>query len=316
MTKQREYSPVLPDALMEDDCRQLVRLAAREDLDRAIDWTTVCLISQERRGACRVVSRQPGVCAGLVTVPWIIDEMDADLDFEALIQDADPLIAGEPILKLSGSARDLLTCERVILNLLSRLCGVATLTHQFTQQLSKSKARLYDTRKTTPGYRRLEKYAVRCGGGHNHRTGLFDGFLVKDNHLALGGDIVDGTYRALSPRSAAEKVRAWSEGRIESMKAPEMVEIEVDSLDQLVEVLPANPDIVLVDNFSLEQLRQAVQIRDRMAPSVELEASGNVKIGTIAEIARTGVERISSGALTHQAVWVDLGMDWCEENMT
>lgn len=314
--KHRDYAPVLADAAMEDDCRQLIRLAVREDLDRSIDWTTVCLIGQDRRGRCDVVSRQAGICAGLVTVPWIVDEMDADLDIEMMIQDGDTLPVGTPILKLTGNARDLLTCERLILNLLSRLCGVATLTSQFAQRLAGTQSRLYDTRKTTPGYRRLEKYAVRCGGGNNHRTGLFDGFLVKDNHLALAGELIDGKHGLLSARSAAERARAWSGGRAESMKAPEIVEIEVDSLEQLEDVLSARPDIVLVDNFSLEQLREAIRMRNRLAPEVELEASGNVKVDTIAEIARTGVERISSGALTHQAVWLDLGMDWASENAT
>lgn len=316
MTVKREYAPVLADAALEDDCRQLIRLAVREDLDRAIDWTTVCLIDQSRRGRCHVVPRQSGVCAGLVTVPWVIDEMDADLEYELLIADGDSLVVGEPILKLAGSARDLLTCERIILNLVSRLCGIATLTTRFTEQLEGTSARLYDTRKTTPGYRRLEKYAVRCGGGHNHRTGLFDGFLVKDNHLALGGVVEGERWVPLSPREAAERARAWAGSRAEAMRAPEIVEVEVDSLEQLRDVLPAKPDIVLVDNFSLEQLLEAVKLRDQLAPAVELEASGNVKIDTIREIAKTGVERISSGALTHQAVWLDLGMDWAGENAT
>ncbi len=316
MTTRREYAKVVADAALEDDCRQLIRLAVREDLDRTIDWTTVCLIERGRQGRCDVVPRQAGICAGLVTVPWIVDEMDADLEFDTCVADGDPLPVGQPILRLAGNARDLLTCERLILNLVSRLCGVATLTARFTERLQGTKARLYDTRKTTPGFRRLEKYAVGCGGGHNHRTGLFDGFLVKDNHLALGGEIVDGKPLPLSPRIAAHRARAWAGGRVESMQAPEIVEIEVDSLEQLADVLPASPDIVLVDNFSLDQLRQAVALRDQLAPDVELEASGNVKIDTIREIALTGVERISSGALTHQAVWLDLGMDWSGEIAT
>jgi len=314
--KKRDYSPVVADAAMEDDCRQLIRLAVREDLDRAIDWTTVCLIDEDKRGRCDVVSRQTGICAGIVTVAWIIDEMDVDLELETFIADGDPLELGKPMLRLTGNARDLLTCERLILNLMSRLCGVATLTNSFTAQLLGTLSRLYDTRKTTPGFRRLEKYAVRCGGGHNHRTGLFDGFLVKDNHIALGGDIVDGKRLPMSPRTAAERARAWAGGKSESMQAPEIVEVEVDSLEQLANVLLARPDIVLVDNFSIDNLRSAVAMRNEIAPEVELEASGNVKIDTIREIALTGVERISSGALTHHAVWLDLGMDWSGENAT
>lgn len=313
MTTRRDYSPVVPDAAMEDDCRQIIRLAVREDLDRAIDWTTVALIDESVRGRCEVVPRQAGVCAGLITVPWIIDEMDADLDVELFMHDGDALVVGEPIARLVGNARDLLTCERLILNLVSRLCGIASLTARFCERLRGHQARLYDTRKTTPGYRRLEKYAVRCGGGHNHRTGLFDGFLVKDNHLALAGEQADGSLKPLAAHLAAEKVRRWRSAHADSMLAPEMIEIEVDSLEQLRDVLPAGPDIVLVDNFSIAQLMQAVELRNRLAPQVELEASGNVKLDTIAEIAKTGVERISSGALTHQATWLDLGLDWTSD---
>jgi len=303
---KRDYAPVRPDAAMEDDCRQLVRLAIREDLERSFDWTTVALIDAERRGTCEVVPRQAGVCAGLVTLPWVLDETEADLEATTLHADGDPLVAGQPIARLAGNARDLLTCERLILNILCRLCGVATLTQHYVAALGDASARLYDTRKTTPGWRRLEKYAVGCGGGHNHRTGLFDGFLIKDNHLALGGS----SAGPLSPFAAAQTARQWSEGRAGREATPAIVEIEVDSLEQLAEVLPARPDIVLLDNFSLDGLRQAVALRDQEAAEVELEASGNVTIDTIAAIATTGVDRISSGALTHQAGWLDLGLDW------
>lgn len=301
---KRDYATVQADAALEDDCRQLIRLAVREDLDRSLDWTTVCLIDQAKRGRCDVVPRQAGICAGLVTAAWVVDEMDADLQLTPHLQDGEPLTVGQPILSLAGSARDLLTCERLILNLISRLCGVATLTARYVAALAGTTAKLYDTRKTTPGWRRLEKYAVNRGGGHNHRTGLFDGFLIKDNHLALGSG-------ELTPHAAVHRARQWTGGVVEMTTGiPDIVEVEVDSLEQLRDVLPAEPDIVLVDNFSLEQLREAVQLRNAIAPAVELEASGNVKLETIREIALTGVERISSGALTHQAVWLDLGMDW------
>lgn len=298
---KRDYATVLPDASMEDDCRQLIRLAVREDLDRSLDWTTVRLLQPDVRGRCHVVSRQEGICAGLVTTPWVVDEMDADLQLTCHIEDGDALIVGQPILSISGNGRDLLTCERLILNLLCRMCGVATLTARYVERISGTGARLYDTRKTTPGWRRLEKYAVNRGGGHNHRTGLFDGFLIKDNHLALGN---------VSPSDAVDQAKQWAGGVAELANVPEIVEVEVDSLQQLANVLPSRPDIVLVDNFSLADLRLAVEMRNSVAPEVELEASGNVKLDTIREIALTGVERISCGALTHQAGWLDLGMDW------
>ncbi|MEM9587859.1 MAG: carboxylating nicotinate-nucleotide diphosphorylase [Planctomycetota bacterium] len=301
-----DYRTVTADEALRADLSQLVRLAIAEDLDRALDWTTVCLIDPETPGQCDVVPRQPGIAAGVVLVPWILDEFDAELNVELLIDDGQPLVPGTPIIRLSGNARDLLTAERTILNILSRLCGVATLTGQFVKRIAGAKSRLYDTRKTTPGWRRLEKYAVHCGGGNNHRTGLFDGFLIKDNHLALGGTGAD----KLPASEAAKRAIQWRGGTVDNMQAPGIVEIEVDGLDQLEDVLPASPDIVLVDNFTIEQLRQAVRMRDRMNPAVQLEASGNVKIDTIAEIASTGVDRISSGALTHQATWLDLGLDW------
>ncbi|WP_413430838.1 carboxylating nicotinate-nucleotide diphosphorylase [Crateriforma spongiae] len=301
-----EYAAVVPDETMENDLRQLVRLAIAEDLGRSVDWTTVCLIGEETCGQCSIVPRAPGVAAGMMLVPWILDEFDADIDHECHIKDGQPLVPGQKIVTLSGNARDLLTSERVVLNILCKLCGIATKTREFVQAIEGHYAKVYDTRKTTPGWRRLEKYAVRMGGGQNHRTGLFDGFLIKDNHLALGG----GPGTPLDPADAVRKALQWRSGRINQLPAPDIVEIEVDRLDQLQAVLPAGPDIVLVDNFTLDQLRQAVVMRDQLNPSVQLEASGNVRIDTIGEIAATGVDRISSGALTHRAMWLDLGLDW------
>ena len=164
----------------------------------------------------------------------------------------------------------------------------------------------YDTRKTTPGWRLLEKYAVLCGGAHNHRTGLHDGFLIKDNHLALAGTAA----KPLSVAEATARAIHWRDNSVKSMQAPSIVEVEVDNLEQLQKVLPELPNIVLLDNFSLEQLVEAVALRDQISRSVELEASGNIRIETIRGVAATGVDRISSGALTHQATSLDLGLDW------
>ena len=304
----KDYDKVVADEQLESDLRSLVRLSIAEDLGRSMDWTTVCLVGAEAVGGCAIVPRAAGICAGLVTLPWIIDEFDADLQVEVLGRDGQSLNPGEPLARIRGNARDLLTSERTILNILSRLCGIASLTHQYVEKIVGAKAKLYDTRKTTPGWRRLEKYAVGCGGGHNHRSGLYDGFLIKDNHLALGG----GPRGPLSPRVAAERAIAWRSARVEKQRAPQVVEIEVDSLEQLRDVLPAGPDIVLIDNFSLDEMREAVRIRDEINDAVELEASGNVTIATIATIATTGVDRISSGALTHQATSLDLGLDWID----
>ncbi|TWU26627.1 Nicotinate-nucleotide pyrophosphorylase [carboxylating] [Novipirellula galeiformis] len=307
-----DYARVGADELLENDLRMLVRLSIAEDLRDAMDWTTVCLIAPDRQGGCQIVPRVDGICAGLATLDWIVDEFDASLEVQCLQQDGSPLVAGRPMARLTGNARDLLTCERTILNILSRLCGVATQTQRYVEKIAATKSRLYDTRKTTPGWRLLEKYAVACGGGHNHRSGLYDGFLIKDNHLALAGD---ASGPILASR-AAQKALQWRGANIEQLIAPAIVEIEVDSLEQFRDVISTHPDIVLLDNFSIEELRTAVAIRNQDNSAVELEASGNVNIDTIAEIATTGVERISCGALTHQATWLDLGFDWFDETLS
>ena len=307
----KEYTPVQPNEQMKEDVQALVRLAIAEDLRDQIDWTTVCLIDESRRGGCQVVPRKTGVCAGASLIEWIVDEFDADLNVEIHQQDGTQLEPKKAIASIVGNVRDLLTAERTILNLLSRLCGIATLTQRYVGAIEGSKSRLYDTRKTTPGWRLIEKYAVRCGGACSHRSGLHDGFLIKDNHLALAGD-ANGPMDA---SVAAAKALAWRGGTVERMDAPEIVEIEVDSMDQFRDVLPSGPDIILLDNFSLESLREAVAIRDDVNSPVELESSGNVTIDTIASIAATGVDRISSGALTHQATSLDLGFDWFDADV-
>ena len=303
-----DYATVTADALLEGDLRSLVRLSIAEDLRHSLDWTTVCLIEPERRGGCQIVPREKGICAGLATLEWIVDEFDADLDLEIALADGQLLTPGEPIATLRGSVRDLLTSERTILNIIGRLCGIASLTARYLAAIGDSPARLYDTRKTTPGWRLLEKYAVQCGGAHNHRRGLYDGFLIKDNHLALAGD----ASGPITASAAAEKVLRWRGSRIENLPAPTIVEIEVDCIEQFEEVIPTKPDIILLDNFTIDQLSRAVAIRNEMKSPVELEASGNVRIDTLPGIAATGVDRISSGALTHQATSLDLGLDWLD----
>lgn len=307
--KRIDYARVTMDDRLENDLRQLVRLSIAEDLDVALDWTTVAMIDGQRRGACHIVSRSDGIAAGVALTPWIIDEFDADLEVEVLIGEGERFSPGTPLVRLSGSARDLLTSERVTLNLLSRMCGVATLTNQYVERIAGTNARLYDTRKTTPGWRRLEKYAVSCGGGHNHRTGLYDGFLIKDNHLALGQS-TSSEDQALGAKEAAERAVSMRGGQANQLVAPSMVEIEVDNLDQFDEVIGTGIDIILLDNFSIDDLKTAVARRDSTESLVELEASGTINLDTIAAVAATGVDRISSGSLTHQATWLDLGMDW------
>lgn len=293
------------DASIEDDLRQLVRLAVREDLDRQNDWTTVALVAPETQGRAALVARAPGVVAGMRAAPILIDEMQADIEWQPRSADGDEIAAGRCIAELAGRARDLLTCERPLLNLLGRLAGIATLTRHFVRRVEGTKTRIYDTRKTTPGWRRLEKYAVRCGGGHNQRIGLFDAILIKDNHLALAAE------KHLSPADAVRAARDFLAHLDSQYVSKEMlVEIEVENMEHLDAVLCAGPDIVLLDNMSLDQLRAAAGRRNLLAPNVELEASGGIVIENVREVALTGVERISVGGLTHSARWLDIGLDW------
>jgi nicotinate-nucleotide pyrophosphorylase (carboxylating) len=310
----RDFAQLSWNSQIEDDLRRIVRLAVFEDLDRGQDWTTLSLVPERATAASQIVARKPGVIAGLAAVPVIFDEMDIEADFHALIQDGDLVAAGTVLATIAGPARDLLTSERTILNLLGRLSGIATLTRQYVDAATGTGARIYDTRKTTPGWRRLEKYAVRCGGGHNHRTGLFDAILIKDNHLAFGRE--EDARARFTPAEAVRKAKAFLMQQIPGQPprgAPDaqmIVEIEVDSLDQLREVLPEQPDIVLLDNMTPADLRQAVGIRNASGVRCELEASGGVNLQTVRAIAETGVERISSGALTHSAVGLDIALDW------
>jgi nicotinate-nucleotide pyrophosphorylase (carboxylating) len=254
------------------------------------------------------------VIAGLPAIKVLFDEMDIAADVQLATNDGDTVQPGTRLATIAGSARDLLTSERILLNLLSRLSGIATLTRRFVDAIQDTKAKIYDTRKTTPAWRRLEKYAVHCGGGCNHRTGLYDAILIKDNHLAFGREQADNA--AYSPAQAIRATRAFLAQQIgpevpRGAPDPQMlIEIEVDSLEQLRGVLPEQPDIVLLDNMSLEQLREAVKMRNDGGFLAELEASGGVNLQTVRGIAEAGIERISCGALTHSAIGLDIALDW------
>ncbi len=299
----RDFQQIEWDAQLEDDCRQIVRFAVREDLDRGQDWTTVSLIPSDCRGAAELVVRQQGVVAGLVAAKTILCEVDGAVHWIPYASDGNEVEAGQAVARVEGSVRDILTTERILLNLVSRLSGIATETHAYVHQIDAFEAKIYDTRKTTPGWRRLEKYAVRCGGGRNHRTGLYDAILIKDNHLAVTSIGDDGTPTICA---ACDTVREF----LASQEKEMIVEIEVDDLDQLRDVLPVGPDIVLLDNMELSILKQAVTIRNQLAPEVILEASGGIRRETIQAVAETGVDRISVGGLTHSAIWLDMGLDW------
>ena len=281
---------------------ELIRLARAEDLPDGIDWTTAAIVGAKQRGAATVVSRAAGVIAGLPIGPLVIQEFDADAEWTPIAEDGDAIAPGQAVARLRGDAGDVLTCERTILNFLGRLSGIASLTREFVKRTESTGAKVYDTRKTTPGWRLLEKYAVRCGGGSNHRLGLSGAILIKDNHLALSG------AAGLSLADAVRQARAYASEQ--SGASGVVIEVEVDTLDQLRAVLPAAPDIVLLDNMTPGELRSAVQIRENQVPGVVLEASGGVRLETIGEMGGSGVDRISVGALTHSATSLDLGLDW------
>lgn len=278
-------TPSPPDILIDP----VVRLALAEDLGRAGDVTAAACIPEGARLRAAFVARRPGVLAGLNCVRLAVRAMDPDARIELKLGDGAAFDAGAELAEVEANARAFLAAERTALNLLGRLSGVATLTRAYVDAVAGTRARIADTRKTTPGLRALEKHAVRCGGGVNHRFGLDDAILIKDNHVAVCGGV-------------APAVRAARAAVGHLMK----VEVEVDGLDQLDEALAEAPDVIMLDNFSLADLREAVR---RAAGRVTLEASGGVSLGTVRAIAETGVDVISVGALTHSAPVLDIGLD-------
>jgi nicotinate-nucleotide pyrophosphorylase (carboxylating) len=290
-------------ALQAKVARELIRMGLEEDLGPGGDVTTQALIPEGQSGSVQIVARESGVLAGLPVAQMVFVEVDQAVVFTSRVQDGDSLIAGQVVAELSGSLRSLLTGERTCLNFLTHLSGIATLTRRYVAAIAGTRAGIYDTRKTLPGWRALEKYAVAAGGGRNHRMGLNDMILIKDNHLA-------GWLAAGPDRGIAAAIRAARDLTTQHASSPLQIEVEVDTLAQLVDALAAEPDMVLLDNMALDELRQAVALRDARAPDVDLEASGGVSLATVAAIAATGVERISVGALTHSAPALDLAFDW------
>lgn len=277
--------PPLPAILVD----AAVRAALAEDLGRAGDITTAAIIPADARASGVIAARRPGVIAGFAFVESAFRQIDALTTATALVGDGARVVAGDVVATIAGPARAILTAERVALNFLGHLSGVATATAALVDRVAHTKARITCTRKTTPGLRAFEKYAVRCGGGSNHRFGLDDAILIKDNHIAIAGGVTPAIAKARA--HAGHLVR---------------IEVEVDTLGQLEEALAAAPDAVLLDNMAPAILRQAVALaQGRMI----LEASGNVTLETVGAIAETGVDYISSGAITHSAPVLDLGLD-------
>lgn len=280
-----------------DAVAAIARMAVTEDLMGGIDVTSAATVPASQRSVATFASRGDGVVAGLGVAAAVIDAVcgDAASEFVDVVADGQRVVAGTDIATVTAPTRLLLTAERSALNLLCHLSGVATLTRRWADALAGTGATVRDTRKTTPGLRALEKYAVRMGGGTNHRMGLSDAALVKDNHVIASGGV-------------AEAFAA-----VRSLAATFPVEIEVESVDALADALDAGADVVLLDNFDVDELREAVTLRNERAPGVLLEASGGLTLEVARTVGETGVDYISVGELTHSARVLDIGLDFSGE---
>jgi len=269
-----------------DSVDRIIRLALDEDLGQG-DITTTGVIGTRLRGHGRIVAKKPCVVAGLFLVERILRHLDPGSEVELLVDEGHKVATGTPLCSFGGQYRALLSGERTVLNFLQRMCGIASVTARFVRAARGTPARIYDTRKTSPGLRTLEKYAVRAGGGCNHRMGLYDAVLLKENHIAAAG----GIDRAIQ--------------RVRKAQGTVVIETEVRNMEELVLAVEYGSDIVLLDNMEPDRIREACRL---VGERVELEVSGGVTLSKVKELARTGVTRISVGALTHSAPAADLSM--------
>ena len=291
-----ETAGLLVDAGLDPEyVERVVRTAVEEDLDGGVDVTTVATVDETARAVADFTSRAPGVAAGIAVAAAVLDFVSSgDIKIDFHVADGARVEPGTVLFTASGRVRDLLTAERTVLNLLSHLSGIATVTRKWVDEVEGTGAKIRDTRKTTPGLRKLEKYAVRCGGGVNHRMSLSDAAMVKDNHVVAAGGVVEA-FEAVRKR--------W----------PELpIEVEVDTLDQLLPVVAAGAELVLLDNFTPERMRAAVLLVGRNEPygRTRLEASGGLTLDQARAAAETGVDYLSVGALTHSAPILDVGCDF------
>ena len=270
--------------------REAAARALGEDRGPA-DITTLACVKFDKQASARIFAKEPCVLAGLPVAEQVFREQDATLVLTARKEDGTFLKPGETVLEIRGSAAAILTGERCALNFLQHLSGVATQTRRFVDAISGTKAKILDTRKTMPGLRALQKYAVRCGGGVNHRFGLYDRFLIKDNHLALMG----------TGSGLAEAIRA-----ARALDSEVVLEVEVDHLEQIPEIIALGVDVLLLDNMSLDEMRACVEL---IAGQVVTEASGNMSLERVPEVAKTGVDFISVGALTHSVRAIDFSLE-------
>ena len=279
----------------------IVSLALAEDLGSG-DVTTNALVSKNHARKARIIAKSSGIVCGLGLVKETFCQLDKAFRFQPLLKDGDKVKAGQTIARLSGAARALLSGERTALNFLGQLSGIATKTRAFVEAVRPYKTAILDTRKTTPLLRQLERYAVRCGGGSNHRFNLSDMAMLKDNHLAC----------AQQPLPGRAKIRIDFAALVEAIRSKKNVkiELEVDSLSQLKDVLSAGADVILLDNMTPSQVRQAVRLRKRAKSKVPLEASGGITLKNVRQYAAAGVERVSIGVLTHSRQALDVSLEF------
>lgn len=275
-------------------------MAIDEDLGRG-DTTSGLLCKKNTTAKAFLISREEIVVCGMDVAKEILKQYNPKLKLRVHIKNGESAHVGSKLATIEGPLRDMLSAERIVLNFLQRLCGIATTTQKYVRAIQGTKAKIYDTRKTTPGWRILEKYAVRCGGGHNHRIGLYDGILIKDNHIAqLGRNFYPKLKKIINE---AKKI-----------KGAKFIAVEVDHVDDQLNYVLKIPgiDIVLLDNMGQWQLKHAVDMRNKMKGKGKkplLEASGNINLNTVSAIAQCGVDRIAVGAITHSAAAVDIGLD-------
>lgn len=293
--------PTLDAFITQPELARLIAIAKAEDMGPDdTDITSSLFVPAHLTTTAAIRARQQGVLAGAAAIPSILAAYDTKLSYTPLLHDSAPLQPGSVVGHITGPLQSLLSAERVVLNFITHLSGVATLTAAYVNEARGTRAGIYDTRKTIPGLRKLHKYAIVCGGGRNHRIGLHDAILVKDNHIAH------------TPHASLGQALQHAITQARQLRpAPAFIEIEVDNLAQLESILHSthHPDMILLDNFTPSQLTQAVALRDKLAPAIVLEASGGVNLSTVKQIARTGVDRIAVGALTHSAPSLDLGLD-------
>ncbi|MBU1006142.1 MAG: carboxylating nicotinate-nucleotide diphosphorylase [Candidatus Omnitrophica bacterium] len=296
--------------ISKEDILPIIMSALREDVGSG-DITNASVFDKDTSITACIIAKEPCVLAGIDIARWVFDVLDEKINFRPLAKDGDVVKKGKKVASLRGSVKNILTGERTALNFLGALCGIATLTKSFVDEIKGTKAGIFDTRKTMPGMRALAKHAVKVAGGSNHRTGLWDGILIKDNHIYCSTPHHKGAGHRLQVLGSSESVIA---GLVRKSKAKgyKNVEIEVENLKEFKEALEAGADIILLDNMKIEDARKAVSLKNkRKGPRPLLEYSGGVRLGNVRRIAKTGVDRISIGFLTHSAPSIDLSLEIC-----